>query len=160
MADQANDYISAVNGVIRICKDAEEGFRGAAGAVKDPALKSLFEQYSAQRASFASQLRSIVQETGNKAADPSGLAGTIHHGWIALKGALSNHSAHQILEETERGEDLSLKHYREALSKSLPADLKSVLQNQYDEVLQAHNRIKQLRDQTGRSSATSASGSV
>jgi hypothetical protein len=34
MAGDANEYLSAVNKVIGICKDAEEGFRGAANAAK------------------------------------------------------------------------------------------------------------------------------
>jgi hypothetical protein len=28
MADKSNDYVSAVNSVIGLCKDAQEGFRG------------------------------------------------------------------------------------------------------------------------------------
>ncbi|MDQ2712158.1 MAG: PA2169 family four-helix-bundle protein [Acidobacteriota bacterium] len=160
MADQATDYLSAVNGVIRICKDAEEGFRGAASAVNDASLKRLFEEYSSQRASFASQLRTVVQESGNEPADPSGIAGTLHHGWIALKGVLTGQSEHQILEETERGEDLSVKHYREALSKSLPPQLQSILETQYQEVKRAHDRIKSLRNQTDRSSLGNAAGSL
>ncbi len=159
MAEQATDYVSAVNGVIRICKDAEEGFRGAAGAVKDPALKSLFEKLSLQRANFVGELRSSVQATGKEPADPSGLAGTLHQGWIVLKGVLTGHNEHQILEETERGEDLSVKHYREALSAAMPAQLKAVVQRQYEEVQQAHDQIKTLRNQTDRSTSSSSAGS-
>ncbi|MDQ2842363.1 MAG: PA2169 family four-helix-bundle protein [Acidobacteriota bacterium] len=156
MAEQAADYLSAINGVIRICKDAEEGFHGAASAVNNPTLKNLFEQYSVQRASFAGELRSVVQNTGNEPADPSGIAGTLHHGWIVLKGVLTGHNEHQILEETERGEDLSIKHYREALSKTLPPQLAAVVQRQYEEVQQAHDRIKSLRNQTGEALSSSS----
>ena len=95
-----------------------------------------------QRASFVTELRSLVQEAGNKPADPAGIAGALHHGWMVLKGVLTGHSEHQILEETERGEDLSLRHYREALSTALPAELKSIVERQYREVQQAHDRIK------------------
>ncbi len=152
MADTSNDYLSAVNNVIAVCKDAEEGFRGAADAVKNPSLKSLFQQYSSQRASFAEQLRAAVKQTGNEPSDPSGVAGTMHRGWIVLKGVLTGHSEHQILEETERGEDLSMSRYRDALAKSLPADLEGVVQRQFSEVQQAHARIRQLRDTTAASS--------
>ena len=88
----ADTYLSAVNGVIAVCKDAEEGFRGAADAVKEPSLKSMFQQYSSQRAGFAEQLRAAVKQTGNQPADPSGVAGVVHRGWIALKGVLTGHS--------------------------------------------------------------------
>ena len=148
MADTSSDYLAAVNSVIAVCKDAEEGFRGAADAVKNPSFKSLFAQYSSQRAGFAEQLRAAVKQTGNQPSDPSGLAGTMHRGWIVLKGVLTGHSEHQILEETERGEDLSVSRYRDALAKPLPAELRSLLERQFAEVQQAHNRIKALRDST------------
>jgi uncharacterized protein (TIGR02284 family) len=153
MADTASDYVSAVNGVIAVCKDAQEGFRGAADAVKDSSLKSVFEEYSAQRGRFAEQLRSVVKHTGNEPADPAGVAGTLHRGWIVLKGVLTGHSEHQILEETERGEDLSVSRYKEALAKELPAQVRSVLQEQYNQVQQAHDRIRTLRDSTGRATS-------
>jgi uncharacterized protein (TIGR02284 family) len=67
---------------------------------------------------------------------------------MAVKGALTGHSEHQILEETERGEDLSVKSYREALANQLPDAINSLLQRQYEQVLQAHNQIRSLRDAT------------
>ena len=146
MPDKSSDYISAVNSVIGVCKDAEEGFRGAANAVKDANLKSVFEEYSKQRAEFASELRAAVKDAGVEPADSSGVLGTLHHGWIALKGALTGQSEHQILEETERGENFSLSRYRDALAQELPTELCSVLERQYQHVQSAHNRIKALRD--------------
>ncbi len=146
MADGSNDYLSAVNDVIGVCKDAEEGFRGAANAVKNPALKSTFEEYSAQRARFADELRSEVKNAGGEPEDSSGVLGKLHHGWIALKGVLTGHSEHQILEETERGEDLSLSRYRDALSRQLPGELRSIVERQYQQVQVAHNKIRELRD--------------
>ena len=75
MADMSRDYASAVNKVIAVCRDAEEGFRGATQATRDVSLRTLFEQYSSQRAQFAEQLRAVVKETGN---EPAGVAGTLH----------------------------------------------------------------------------------
>jgi len=156
MADNPNDYVPAVNSVIGVCKDAEEGFRGAANAVNDTSLKALFQEYSAQRAQFANELRTAVTNVGGKAEHSSAVLGTLHHGWIALKGVLTGHSAHQILEETERGEDLSLSRYRDALSHDLPGELRSVLERQYQEVQAAHQRIKDLRDSSATHGSTVA----
>lgn len=156
MAHNSSDYLPAVNDVIAVCKDAEEGFRGAANAVNDPTLKSLFEQCSSQRAAFASELSGAVTKLGLTPKDSSGVLGTIHHGWIALKGTLTGHSKHQILEETERGEDLSLSRYGDALKHDLPGELRSVLQTQFEQVQQAHNRIRSLRDATAERGKASA----
>jgi uncharacterized protein (TIGR02284 family) len=148
MSDLTKEYVSVVNDVIEICKDAEKGFHGAADAVKDPTLKSLFEEYSTQRAQFASELQSAVRRMGGNPETPSGVAGKLHSGWMAVKGAFTGHSEHEILEETERGEDLSLKTYREALSKEMPETLRSIVEKQYQEIQQAHKRIRTLRDTT------------
>ena len=148
MAGDSKDYAGPVNDVIGVCKDAEEGFRGAANAVTDPNLKAIFQEYSRQRAGFANELRTAMENVGSEPADSSGVLGTLHHGWIALKGVLTGHSEHQILEETERGEDFSLSRYREALSHDLPGELRSVIERQYEQVQVAHDRIKALRDTT------------
>ena len=147
MAEKSTDYISAVNGVISICKDAGEGFDGAAKAVEDPSLKRLFGEYSSQRGQFARELEAAVIRSGGQAEHASGMAGKLHSGWMAVKGVFTGHSAHQILEETERGEDLSVKRYREALECGLPNDLRSIIQTQFQHVRQAHERIRNLRDE-------------
>ena len=146
MQDTSPDFVSAVNHVISVCKDAQEGFEGAAEAVKNPQLSAMFREYSSQRSSFASELEAALSNLGAKADHPSGVAGKLHSGWMALKGALTGHSSHQILEETERGEDLSLKRYQDALAHQLPEPIRVLLERQYKEVQEAHNRIRGLRD--------------
>jgi uncharacterized protein (TIGR02284 family) len=148
MPSSSDAFVSAVNHVISICKDAEKGFHGAAKAIESPVLKDTFEKYSAQRAGFVRELQEAVRSFGDQPEDPAGVAGSLHSGWMAVKGALTGHSEHQILEETERGEDLSVKSYREALANQLPDAINSLLQRQYEQVLQAHNQIRSLRDAT------------
>ena len=144
------DY-SAVKDVIAICRDAEQGFRGAAKAVKSPVLKELFEQYSLQRGGFANELHEAARAQGIDVSDTSGVGGVLHSGWMQLKGALTDHSEHQILQETERGEDLSLKTYREAVAMNLSADTRTILVRQMAEVERAHSNIRSLRDSTAKS---------
>ena len=86
MPGTLQDYAQAVHDVISSCRDAEQGFRGAAQAVNDPAMKEMFEQYSAQRAQFAAELQGAVKALGFEATDPQGLGGMLHASWISLKG--------------------------------------------------------------------------
>ena len=146
MTGTLQDYAAAVTNVIAICRDAEQGFRGAADAVNDPMLKEMFEQYSEQRARFALALQTAVKALGFDPTHPSGAGGVVHGAWMTLKGLLTGHKPYGILVETERGEDWSLKTYREALATSLPIELRPIVETQYDQVQQAHNRIKTLRD--------------
>ena len=148
MPGTLQDFAQAVHNVISINRDAEQGFRGAAQAVNDPTIKQMFEQYSAQRAQFAVELQAAVRTMGFDATDPQGLGGMLHASWISLKGMITGHDVHAILVETERAEDWSLQTYRAALGKTLPPEIASIMQRQFEEVQAGHDRIKTLRDST------------
>jgi uncharacterized protein (TIGR02284 family) len=148
MPGTLQDFAQAVHDVISTCRDAEQGFRGAAQAVNEPAIKEMFEQYSAQRAQFAVELQAAVKALGFEATDPQGLGGMMHASWMSLKSMVTGHDVHGILVETERGEDWSLKTYRTALGTTLPPEIGSIVQRQFDEVQAAHDRIKSLREST------------
>lgn len=146
MPGTLEDYAFAVRNVISICRDAEQGFRAAADAVDAPDLKDLFERYSEQRGRFAVELQHAVKSMGFETTHPSGVAGVVHGAWMTVKGALTGHSGHAILVETERGEDLSLKTYREALDVNLPEPIRSIVEEQYEKVREAHDHIRLLRE--------------
>lgn len=148
MPGTLQDFAQAVHDVISTCRDAEQGFRGAARAVNDPKIKAIFEQYSAQRAQFAVDLRGAVKALGFEATDPQGHGGMLHASWISLRSMLTGHDLHGILVEAERGEDWSLKTYRAALGTTLPREIGSIIQKQFEEVEAAHDRIRALREST------------
>jgi uncharacterized protein (TIGR02284 family) len=146
MTDQ-KEISSTINRLIETLKDGEEGFRQAAEAVTDSDLKSLFGEFSRQRARFATELQSAARQFGE--GDPeksSSTAGALHRAWINLKSALTSGDDHAILAECERGEDSAVKEYKEALEKDLPASLREIISRQFREIQTAHDRIKSLRD--------------
>jgi uncharacterized protein (TIGR02284 family) len=148
MPGTLQDFARAVHDVISICRDAEQGFRGAAQAVNEPAIKEIFQQYSAQRAQFAVELQGAVKTLGFEPTDPQGLGGMMHASWISLKSMVTGHDVHGILVEAERAEDWSLKTYRVALGTTLPPEIGSIIQKQLEGVQAAHDRIKSLREST------------
>jgi len=141
------DY-TAIKDVVAICRDAEQGFRGAANAAQTPDLKRLFERLSLERGQFANELMQVGREMNMDIPNPSGIGGALHAGWIELKGVMSRHNEHEILFDVARGEEMSLKVYREALQTSLADNVRAVLQRQAAKVEQAHNQILGLRDGT------------
>lgn len=147
---QQKEIISTINDLIETLKDGQRGFKEAAEAVKDPELKSLFNQYSLQRSRFAGELQSEVIGLGeSKPEESSSAAGAMHRAWINLKSAVTSGDDHAILAECERGEDSAVGEYREAMEKeTLSAPIRDIVSRQYSEVKSAHDRIKQLRDAT------------
>jgi uncharacterized protein (TIGR02284 family) len=136
-----------VDNLIETLKDGQEGFKQAAEGVEDPQLKSLFDEYSRQRARFALELRSQAQSPTERESEMSGsAAGALHRGWINLKSALTKGDDHAILAECERGEDSAVEEFSKALDDGLSAPVQEIVSRQYAQIKDAHDRVKSLRD--------------
>jgi uncharacterized protein (TIGR02284 family) len=115
--------------------------------VKDTDLKSLFNEYSLQRAKFAGELQAEAIQLGESDPEDSGSSSAaMHRAWINIKSAVSSGDDHSILAECERGEDSAVKEYKEALDEDLSSPIRAIVSRQYSEVKSAHDRVKQLRD--------------
>ena len=134
-----------LNELIETGKDGEQGFKTAAEKVKEPSLKTLFSKYASQRAAYVQELQSAVSQLGEKPAESGHVAGTLHRGWINLKEALAKDEDKAIINEAESGEDAAKKAYSEALQKSLPPEVKSIVERQYQGVLEAHGVVRDLK---------------
>ncbi len=144
---QQKEIVSTINSLIETLKDGQEGFKQAAEAVKDSELKSLFREYSQQRARFAGELQGQAQQLGeSEPEDSSSAAGAMHRAWINLKSVVTSGDDHAILVECERGEDSAIKEYKEAMEKGLSSPIRETISRQYNEVKSAHDRIRNLRD--------------
>ncbi|MFL6545466.1 MAG: hypothetical protein AUH19_05350 [Verrucomicrobia bacterium 13_2_20CM_55_10] len=146
------DQNKIIDDLIKTLKDGQEGFKQAAEGVKDPQLKSLFDEYSRQRARFAVELRSKGQSPDERESEMSGsAAGALHRGWINLKSAVTRGDDHAILAECERGEDSAVEEFRKALDNGFSASVQEIVSRQYAEIKQAHDRVKHLRDASKKS---------
>jgi uncharacterized protein (TIGR02284 family) len=138
-----------IDNLIETLKDGQQGFKEAAENVKDAQLKSLFNDYSKQRARFLAELRSKAQSPDEREPKVSGsAAGALHRGWIDLKSALSRGDDHAILAECERGEDSAVEEYQKALNDGLSAPVRELVFRQFTEIKAVHDRIRDLRDAT------------
>ena len=143
-----DDVVDELNDLIETCKDGEYGFRTCAEHVKSAQLRQVFTSRADECRRGATELQSLVTRLGGKADTGSSVTGTMHRGWVNLKGMLSGDSDQAALDECERGEDAALARYRDAIKKSLPDDIAAVVQRQYEGVKRNHDQIRTLRDQT------------
>lgn len=139
--------LSTLNTLIETSKDGEYGFTKSAEHVQDPEIRRLFVQRAAECRQAAEELRQMVAQLGGSAEDSGSAAGAVHRGWVAVKDALTGRSDRAILEETERGEDIALKHYREALKADLPPQARNLVERQYAGVERNHAQVRALREQ-------------
>ena len=144
-----DDTISVLNNLIETCKDGQNGFQTAAEGVKNSELKTLFNKYSQQRAQFAAELQGEVRRLGGDPEKAGSVVATLHRGWINIKSAVTGEDESAVLAECERGEDSAVSNYQDALKANLPADVQSVVQRQFTQVKEAHDRIRSLEKASG-----------
>ena len=144
MANDNDAVISCLNDLIETCKDGQEGFRKAAEEVKDQELRTLFGGFSQQRARFAGELQNEVLRLGGDPDRKGSVSGSLHRGWIAVKSAVTGRDDASIIAEAERGEDAAVKNYQDALKKALPMDVRTIVERQYQVVLETHNQVRAM----------------
>jgi uncharacterized protein (TIGR02284 family) len=140
------ELVYLLNKCIEICTDGEKGYAAAAADVRDPALKSLFQQKSLERADFVQALQAAISKLGAFPENEGTAKGTAHRGWIDVRLALEGHKDRVIVEEWGRGEEGALNAYDKALSRTtlgaLPAEIRSMIQAQYAAI---HGGVEEAR---------------
>ena len=142
-----SDLIDTLNDLVENCKDGEFGFRSTADHTKTQSLQQLLQARADECQSAAKELQTLILQLGGKPADSGTIAGALHRGWVATKGTLAGYSDLNMLEEAERGEDTALARYRAALKEELPAEVRAILQRQYEGASRNHVQVRSLRDQ-------------
>jgi uncharacterized protein (TIGR02284 family) len=142
-----NNAISVVENLIETNRDGQKGYKEAADHVKRPDLKTYFNEQSMERGRFAMELQAELAKLGKPDKKVSGSAGgAMHRAWIDTKVALGGGDK-TILESVEAGEDTAKDTYNKALSGNLPETVRAMVQRQAASVQQAHDKVRNLRDQ-------------
>jgi uncharacterized protein (TIGR02284 family) len=135
--------------MLETTKDGASGFRTCAGAVMNTDLKTVFEDAARRCDEGATELQAKIPQ-------PRRGTGVVRHGErhasprLDQRQVFTSMDEYAVLTECERGEDVAKRTYEEALIEDLPADVKAIVQRQYEGVKANHARIRSLRD--GRSS--------
>jgi len=142
----SSSIVNTLNGLIETCKDGEYGFRNSAEHARSAQLQQVFWTLASDYRQAVMDLQSLVIQHGGTAEDSGSTGGALHRGWIAVKNALTGHTDLSILDECERGEDITLESYRKALKKDLPIAERSIVEEQYENVKHHHTQVRNLRD--------------
>ena len=139
--------VSLVNELIETSRDGEKGFAKSAEEISEPQIKSLFLQRSQYCGTAARELEEKVKALGGKVDEGGSVSGAMHRGWVNIKASVTGHDTAAILDETERGEDYAMRVYEKALEEDeLPADLRQLIERQYQGVVENHDAVRDLRD--------------
>ena len=156
MAMDNKAVVSVLNDLIETCKDGANGFRTAAAAVQHADAKALFTSRVPTIEGAAAELQAQVRRLGGDAETTGSVAAAVHRGWIGLKSAVTGKDDAAIITECERGEQLAVKNYEDALKKDLPAEVRAIVERQYRGAVQNLERVRALGDVKGAATPTVA----
>lgn len=140
------DVIATLNELAEISRDGEKGFRTSADGVSNPKHKALFEAAAGRCAEGAAELEGKVTALGGKPSESGSIGGAMHRAWTGIKAAVTGMNERAVLDECERGEDIAMAAYEAALHKAIPADVRTIIERQYQGVKANHDRVRDLRN--------------
>lgn len=143
--------VDQVNKIIQTNIDRKEGYEKALEQIKDPTLKTLFEDCRSQSDEYVNELKQIVVRYGGEPANATSTAGDLYRVWMDIKSALAMDNTKAVLQSCERGEDVALNAYRAATDPDnstalVDGEVLGSLNRQKEGILSMHNRVKALRD--------------
>ena len=135
----------ALNDLLEICRDGEEGYRTAAENIRNSELDTVFSAYAKQRATFAQELRDEIERLGGQAKKSGSVGGVLHRGWMDLKSALSGGSAGAMIAACESSEDSADGAYERLASTDISGETRALVERQWGQIKEAHTRIRRLK---------------
>lgn len=136
--------------LMQVLIDGQKGFAKAAESLEEDGYSDLAQKMSAyaeQRQRLASQLREAASDHVTLSDVEGSTGADLHRAWMGLADAATGDDPHAVLAVAEQGEDHAKKAYADALKEDLPEDLRTLVQRQSNEVIEVHDRVRDLRDQ-------------
>jgi uncharacterized protein (TIGR02284 family) len=143
--DSTNEVVLILNDLIATCVDGASGFRTAAEAIDRPEARVMLTDRARRIEQSKIELSELVRRLGSVPVEHGHAAAGLHRGWINLRSVVATLGDDAILDEVERGEEIAVKHYRDALNADLPADVRMVVQAQARGAEMNLTRVQALR---------------
>jgi uncharacterized protein (TIGR02284 family) len=137
---------SAVQCVIEILIDSQDGFATVGERLQNQALKRYFFAESLLRAEFIGQLEMALRSRGVSASrEKDSAVAILHRSWARIKSRFMG-GDHSLLAMAEQGEDAVTEVYIKALNTGLPASIYEILTAQEAHIELIHAFLKTERD--------------
>lgn len=143
--EYSEEVTGRLNDLLEKNYDTEKAYKSAAESVKDPQLKSFFNERAQERYDFGHELKSEIRNFGMSPDKGSSFTGDVQRSWMNLKTNLSSDKEEAVLEEMVRGEKAAVKEYNEVMEATeIPASTKNILMKQRNAITAALNQVKSM----------------
>ncbi len=141
----SEEVAGRLNDLLEKNYDTEKAYKSAAESVKDPQLKSFFNERAQERYDFGHELKSEIRNFGVSPDKGSSFSADVQRSWMNLKTNLSSDKEEAVLEEMVRGEKAAVKEYNEVMEATeIPPSTKNVLMKQRNAITAALNQVKTM----------------
>lgn len=125
--------------------DTEKAYKYASENVKNPQLKSFFNERAQERYDFGHELKSEIRNFGESPDKGSSFTGDVQRSWMNLKTSLSSDKEEAVLEEMVRGEKSAVEEYNDVMDDTdIPASTKNILMKQRNAITESLTKVKSL----------------
>jgi uncharacterized protein (TIGR02284 family) len=141
------EVIAALNSLIRVCKDGEEGYNtwleDSQGRATE--LKVLFSERLLWYSAAISELQDLVLLQNGDPETTGTVLAAIHIGLTSVKATILGMDDDAALSECVLIEETTAETYSKALENVLPPQIHSIVENQHQVLLRSREFIKHLR---------------
>lgn len=143
-----DETIDTLNDLISTCRDAEEGYSKAAKGVHRREVRDRFLTCARRRSEFADELKEHVVRLGGTPAEAGHGGGVLHRGWVDLEQRIRPKTEAEFIMNCLNGEAETINHYRQAMSRPIPEDLRDMIERHF---LEVERTMRELENLPGRS---------
>ena len=140
-----DEMLELLHELISVCRGGERGYRRAAEAIQETVFQSLLRCYADQRAQFVAVLETLVDRFGGAPSPRDSVIHAIQRTWSDLLAALAFGGDRGVLEACARGEDAARLAYETALKRTLPVDVRGLIEQQLANIREAQERLHSLQ---------------
>jgi len=142
--DTEQSLVMILNGLIHVCREGHDGYMQAADGITSSAYKTMFVEYAHQRSRFASQLANLVVDYGGDPDDDGRAMKLFSGGWRGIEPAVTGGDYGAIFAECESSDATAKNAYEQVLEKVIPKVVAVIVNQQYEQIAEAHDRIHNL----------------
>lgn len=140
------DVAWTLNVLLRTAIDEADGFEACSENVTNLKLKASLETAARRCRERAKELERKIRGLGGEPAKRGSANGSLHRVWIDLKACIKGMDDEAILAECGRAEVAAQDQYETALGQNLPPDSRTLVEEQYEAVIENHDLFHALRN--------------
>lgn len=136
------ETVGGLQDLLKASIDSAKGFDEVASDIKDPFVKTRFEERAKERQAHAAELEKLISHNGKEPTTDGSWLAAYHRTWIATKAALTSGDGAPLLVEVVRGEKYLAERYESVIKTTGASAVNDVLHRQYAAVLDSLKRAE------------------